>query len=148
MYEAAAAAANVSIPALPAAGASAVGVFLAVILAIQLWKKSSSRFTPVLATAVGLCCSALIIGWLGTIAEATIFGAGIIGLADLAGALVLWHEVVKKRGFHKMRTPMIALAWGIALAASGGAVGNAAHQTQTTITRSTDNVTNATTGKG
>lgn len=103
----------------PAAGAA---VILGTILAITLWKGAGKRFPAWLALATGLTGSYIVIGWLGSIAALNIYGVGIITLAIIACGLIFWHEAVKGKKAHKIRTPVIGFILGVALMAGTGGV--------------------------
>lgn len=105
----------------PAAG---VAVIFATILAITLWKGSGKRWPAWLALATGLTGSYIVLGWLGSLATLSIYGVGIITLAVIGCGLTFWHEAVKGKKAHKIRTPVIGFVLGVALMAGTGGVHN------------------------
>ena len=116
-------------------------VVLAAITLTMAWKRHRPRWVAVFAAATGLAGAAPILGWLGGLASAQILGAGVATVISVAGAIIMWHEVVKNNGRHKVRTPLVAFVWAVAMMAVGGAVGHIAHQFSHGIITTVDHVT-------
>jgi hypothetical protein len=116
-------------------------VVLAAITLTMAWKKHRPRWVAIFAAATGLAGATPILGWLGGLASAQILGAGIATVISIVGAIIMWHEVVKNNGRHKVRTPVVAFIWAVALMAVGGAAGHAAHQFSHGIISTVDKVT-------
>lgn len=125
-----------------------VAVLLGVITIISVWKKASPRATGWLALFTGLTGAPIFLSWLGPLATIAIYGVGIAVIAAIGGVVVCWHELVKKRGLHRFRTPLIALATGVALMTVTGVVGSAAHGLSDVTTNTVSHVTGAGTGTG
>jgi hypothetical protein len=130
------------------AGTVTAAVFLAGITAVLMWKKASVKWVSWLALATGLTGASVVLSWLGTLATVQVYGAGIVGLTLVIGGIILWHEMVKGKRPHRIRTPLIAFFWAVALMSAGGAAGNAAHGVSHGITTTVDRGTTAVTGRG
>lgn len=130
------------------AGAVTVAVFLAAVAVVLLWKKTAPRAVAYLALAAGLTGASVVAGWLGNLATMQIYGAGVLTLFVVVGGIILWHELVKGRNPHRIRTPLIAFAWGVAVMSGAGAAGNLAHTASNAITSGVDHVTTTVTGHG
>lgn len=126
--------------------ATAVAVLLAIVLIINIWKKGSPRFNGWLGLAVGLTGASIILSWIGNFATLQIYGVGIMTAIAIGGGFVLWHELVKKRGLHRIRTPLIAIMTGVAFMTVGGVVGTAAQSANHVVTTGVTRVTGQTTG--
>jgi hypothetical protein len=145
----AAAAASASLGSGVALGTSTtVAVLLGAITAIRVWKKASPRGTGWLALLTGLTGAPIILSWLGPLATVTIYGVGIALIAAVGGGIICWHELVKKQGLHRFRTPAIALITGAAFMTLTGVAGSAAHGISNLTTTTVSHVTGSTTGNG
>ncbi len=118
-------------------------VVLAAITLTMAWKKHSVRWVAIFAMVTGLAGAVPVLGWLGGLASMQILGAGITTVVAVVGAIIMWHEVVKDNGRHRIRTPVVAFVWAVALMAAGGAAGHAAHQFSHGITTTVDKITTA-----
>ena len=131
-----------------AAGSASTAVVLLAIAAVLWWKGASLRLISWLALFAGLTGSAVIVNWLGSLATVSVYGVSVLGLFIIVGAVILWHELIKKRDMHKIRTPIVALLWGAALMAAGGGVAGAlAHQVSSVTSNVTDQTTNTVVGQ-
>jgi hypothetical protein len=116
-------------------------VVLAAITLTMAWKKHSPRWVAVFAAAAGLAGAVPVLGWLGGLATVQILGAGIATVITVVGAIILWHEVIGNNGRHRIRTPIVAFVWAVALMAVGGAAGHVAQQFSHGIISTVDKVT-------
>lgn len=131
-----------------AAGSASTAVVLLAIAAVLWWKGASLRLISWLALLAGLTGSAVIVGWLGSLADVSVYGVSVLGLFIIVGAVILWHELIKRRDMHKIRTPIVALLWGAAvMTAGGGIVGTLAHQASSVTTNITDQGTSTVVGQ-
>jgi hypothetical protein len=135
-------------PVVALSASTTVAVILGVITAIHIWKKGSPRGSGWLALFTGLTGAPIILSWLGALADLAVYGVGVAVIVAIGGGYICWHELVKKRGLHRFRTPIIALATGAALMTLTGVAGSAAHGVSSTTTRVVSHVSGAGTGTG
>jgi hypothetical protein len=132
-----------------ALGASTtVAVLLGLATAVSIWKKASPRAAGWMALLTGLTGAPIILSWLGNLASIAIYGVGIALIGAVIGSLICWHELVKKKGLHRFRTPVIALLTGTALMTVTGIAGSVAHGVSNITTTTVTHVTGGTTGNG
>lgn len=129
----------------PAAG---VAVILAGILAIMIWKGVGKKSVHWLALFTGLTGSYIVVGYLGSLATYKVYGTGVVTLVIIFGGLLFWLEVVKGKKPHKHRTPLTALALGVALMAGNGGVQHVVQHATTNGTRVVSHVSNSIGGGG
>jgi len=100
-----------------------VALILAVIAGILHWKHRVPRLVCFLLLFTGVGIAIGIAGFLSGFSSLTIFGVGVMVLIALATAVVFWEEAIRLNGMHRVRTPVIALLFGISLMSVGGWVG-------------------------
>jgi len=108
--------------------AGGIGLILAGIVAICIWKGHGKKLPAWLALFAGLFGSYTVLGWLGGIAADTVAGIAITTVVVILGGFLFWLEAVKDKGHHKWRTPIIAFAVGVALMAGNGGIQHAVQQ--------------------
>lgn len=96
-------------------------VILAVIAGTLHWKRRVPRFVAWVLLLVGIGGASVITGWFGGFTSISIYGVGLFSIAAVFGAIVFWEEAVKRNGLHRVRTPIIAVVFGVALMSAGGA---------------------------
>jgi hypothetical protein len=106
---------------------------IAVVAGITWWKGGGPRFVPWAMLIVGLLGAGTILGLLGTLTQLTVLGVGFGLLLFAVCGAFFWHEVIKKRGTHYVRTPLAALGLGVALTLIGGPIGGLAQQGGTQV---------------
>lgn len=107
-------------------------VILAAIAATLHWKRRVPRLVNWLLLFVGVGAATVITNALGGFSGISFFGVGVFTLVAIVAGIAFWEEAVKKNGLHHIRTPIIALAFGVALMGVGGTVGSAInHAVQT-----------------
>lgn len=107
----------------------AIGLLLAGICAIKIWKKHDTAKPPGwLALLAGAFASATVLGWLGGLVTYSIAGVGILLFVLVLGGYLFHIEVIKKHKPHPWRTPLVAFAVGIALTATFGGVQHMVNQ--------------------
>ena len=121
-----------------------IAVILASLVAVCLWKKKGRKSVAWMALFAGLFGSYTVLGWIGTLATASILGVGILTLVLFVGGFIFFHEAVKNNGHHQYRTPFIGFAVGVALTASFGGV---QHMVQHGTTQLTSIVNQHATGR-
>jgi uncharacterized membrane protein YfcA len=113
----------------------AIGLLLAGICALKIWKKHNVQKPPGwLALLAGAFASATVLGWLGGLVDYSIAGVGILLFVLVLGGFLFWIEVIKKHHPHPWRTPLVAFAVGIALTATFGGVQHAVNNGTTHLT--------------
>jgi len=112
-------------------------VILAAIAGALHYKQRVPRLVAWLAFIAGTGAAATIAGWLGGLSGLTIFGVGAFTVAAIITGIFFWEEAVKRNGIHRVRTPLIAVAFGVSLMSAGGALfgvmQNAVHQSTTKV---------------
>jgi hypothetical protein len=102
-------------------------VILALIAGTLHWKKRVPRFVAFMLWLAGLGLSAVILKYVGGFTNISILGVGILTAVMIVSAIVFWEEAVKRNGLHRVRTPLIAVIFGVTLATAGGALGGLVH---------------------
>jgi peptidoglycan/LPS O-acetylase OafA/YrhL len=114
--------------------AGGVGLTLAAVAGICIWKKHAEKFAAWMALVAGLFASFTVISWLGSMAAMTVAGMAVTTVVVILGGLVFWLEVIKKKAPHRFRTPVVAFALGVALTATFGGVQNAVQHSTVQVT--------------
>lgn len=99
-------------------------VILAAIAATLHWKKRVPRLVNWLLLLVGIGAASVITQFIGGFKHISIGGVGLFSLVAIVAGIAFWEEAIKRNGLHHVRTPIIALAFGVALMSAGGAVWN------------------------
>jgi hypothetical protein len=108
--------------------AGGIAFVIAVVAGITWWKGGGPRFVPWAMLLVGLLGAGTIMGLLGGFVNFSILGVGFATILLVVCGTFFWHEVIKKRGTHYIRTPIAALGLGVALSLIGGTIGGLAQQ--------------------
>jgi len=124
-------------------GAGGIGLLLAGIVGICMWKNHGKKLPAWLALVAGMFGSVTVIGWLGGLADISIVGVAITTVVLILGGLVFWIEAVKAKGHHKYRTPIVGFLVGVALTASFGGVQHAVQQGTVHLTSVITRTTNS-----
>lgn len=95
-------------------------VILAAIAGALHWKERVPRVVAWLAFLVGVGAATTITGALGGLTAMSFFGVGLITVIAIVSAIFFWEEAVKRNGMHRVRTPIVAAVFGIALMSAGG----------------------------
>lgn len=98
-------------------------VILAAIAGALHWKHRVPRFVAWLLLFVGVGAATVITNALGGFSGISIYGVGAFTILAIVGGIVFWEEAVKRNGLHRVRTPIVALAFGVALMGVGGTLG-------------------------
>lgn len=96
--------------------------FLAVGLLCACLYKKAFRFACVSLFLAGVGLSGIILSLIGGV-HWSILGVGIAFPLLVALAVMFWFEVIKKHKNHKVRSPIVALAFGVMLTTLGGSLG-------------------------
>lgn len=97
------------------------GAVLLAAIAVALHMKSRvPRVVAWLAFLVGVGAATTITGYLGGFTAMSLFGVGIISVIAIISAIFFWEEAVKRNGMHRVRTPLVAVIFGVALMSAGG----------------------------
>jgi hypothetical protein len=102
-----------------------VAVILAAIAGALHWKVRTPRLVAWLALLAGIGAASVLAGYLSAVTSLRFYGVGIFTLVALIGGIVFWEEAVKQNGQHRVRTPVVAVVLGVALAFLGGNLGAA-----------------------
>jgi hypothetical protein len=127
--------------------AAGVGVVLALVVAVLIWKKTWRKTAAVLAVFAGLCLSAMVVQYAGPLTAFSVGGVGVVTAGLIIGVLVWLHEL-RGHGHHVMRTPIIGFTVGVLAMMAGGAIGQFAHHTQTSVVNTVHTGTSSTVGGG
>lgn len=122
--------------------AGGIGLLLAGIVGICIWKKHGKKFPAWLALLAGMFASVTVIGWLGGLATISIVGVAVTTVVLILGGLVFWLEAVKAKGHHPYRTPIIGFAVGVALTATFGGVQHVVQHSTVQVTTYMSRATN------
>lgn len=95
-------------------------VILAAIGGTLHWKRRVPRFVAWLMFLVGVGAATTIYGHLGGVTGMQLFGVGLVTVVAIAAAITFWEEAVKGNGLHRVRTPIIAVVFGVTLMSAGG----------------------------
>lgn len=98
-------------------------VILAAIAGTLHWKHRVPRFVAWLLVFVGVGAATVITSALGGFSGINIYGVGVFTIVAIVGGIVFWEEAVKRNGLHRVRTPIVAVAFGVALMGIGGTLG-------------------------
>ena len=123
--------------------AGGIGLLLAGIVVICIWKDHGKKFPAWLALVAGAFGSFTVLGWLGGLATYSIVGVAITTVVLILGGLIFWLEAVKNKKWHKHRTPIIGFAVGVALTATFGGVQHVVQHSTTQVTTFVSHTTNA-----
>lgn len=99
-------------------------VILAAIAGTLHWKRRVPRFVNWLLFLVGVGAATVITQFLGGFSGISIYGVGLFTIVALVAGILFWEEAVKRNGLHRVRTPIVAIAFGVALMGIGGTVGS------------------------
>lgn len=97
-------------------------ILLAIAIPLHL-KGRVPRFVCWLLLFVGLGAAAFATKILGGFTQISIAGVGVFAVVALVSGIYFWEEAVKKNGLHRVRSPLIAAVFGIALMNVGGSIG-------------------------
>jgi hypothetical protein len=122
--------------------AGGIGLLLAGIVAILIWKDHGKRPPGRLALLAGMFSSGTVLSWLGGLVAYSIVGVAVTTVVLVLGGIVFYIEVIKNHKPHKWRTPLVAFAVGIALTASFGGVQHAVNQGTVHLTSVISRTTN------
>lgn len=114
--------------------AGGIGLLLAGVVVVLIWKKHGKKPPGKLAFLAGLFASGTVLGWLGGWAFSTVAGTAITLIVLVIGGAIFWLEAVKGNGHHWHRTPAIAFAVGVALTATFGGVHSMVEHSSTQVT--------------
>jgi hypothetical protein len=109
-------------------GAGGIGLLLAGIVAICIWKNHGKRSPAWLALLAGMFGSGTVLSWLGGLVDISVVGIALTTVVLVLGGFLFWIEAVKGKKPHQWRTPIIGFAVGIALTATFGGVQHAVNQ--------------------
>lgn len=118
-------------------------VILAAIAGALHWKHRVPRFVAWLLFLVGVGAATTVTSWVGGFTSFSLFGVGIITVVAIVTAIFFWEEAVKRNGIHRVRTPVIAVVFGVALMSAGGGFFGAAQELVHKTTTSVDQTVNA-----
>ena len=102
-------------------------VILAAIAGTLHWKHRVPRIVNWLLLFVGVGAATVITQFFGGFSGISIYGVGVFTLMAIIGGILFWEEAVKRNGLHRVRTPIVAIAFGVALMGVGGTVGQGLH---------------------
>jgi hypothetical protein len=111
---------------------------LALIAGTLHWKKYAPRFVAWLLLLAGIGLSATILGYIGVFANMTILGVGVLTAVLIVTGITFYAEAVKRHGIHRVRTPIVAVLLGVAIASVGGPIGHAVHNANQTGGKNVD----------
>lgn len=115
-----------------------VGTLLLAAVITLIWKsnKKGKRIHGWLALAAGLFSATTVVGVLSMIVSPStmIFGAGIMVIVMVVAGIITWHETVKGRDPHHLRTPVAAFLLGASLVTVFGGVRAGVNNTTTQLT--------------
>ena len=100
-------------------------VLLAAIAGTLHWKRKAQRLVNWLLLFVGVGAAGVITQFLGGFSGVSIYGVGVFTVVAIVAGITFWEEAVKRNGIHRVRTPIIAIAFGVALMGVGGTFGHA-----------------------
>jgi hypothetical protein len=80
------------------------------------------RFVAWVTLLVGMGSAALVAGYLGGFGGTSVYGVGIFTLLAILSGIGFWFEGHKGDKRHRVRTPIIALLFGVSLMTSTGSV--------------------------
>jgi hypothetical protein len=101
---------------------SIAGAVLLAAIAVALHMKHRvPRIVAWLLFLVGVGAAATITGLVGGFSGISLFGVGVFTVGAIVTAIFFWEEAVRSNGLHRVRTPLIALAFGVCLMSAGGA---------------------------
>lgn len=98
-------------------------LFLAVIAGALHYKRRVPRLVAWLVMFAGASAAVFITDALGGFSSITIAGAGILALAAVGTGIFFWEEACRNNGYHRVRTPVLALVLGVAVMNIGGSAG-------------------------
>lgn len=112
------------------------GAVILIAIAVALhYKQRVPRFVAWLVAIAGTGAATTIVGWLGGLGAVTFYGVGLFTIAAVISGIFFWEEAVKRNGIHRVRTPLVALLFGVSVMSAGGAffvgVQNVIHQSTT-----------------
>lgn len=119
--------------------AGGIGLLLAAAVITLIWKskRQGKRSHGWLALFAGLFASYVVMSWLASFALTTVAGVSIFAFIIVVCGILFWHECVKNKDPHHIRTPVAAFALGVALVATFGGVrtfvGNATTQVTSVV---------------
>lgn len=95
-------------------------VLLAAIAVALHMKNRVPRVVAWLAFLVGVGAATTITGYIGGFTAMSLFGVGVVSVVAIISAIFFWEEAVKRNGMHRVRTPLVAVIFGVALMSAGG----------------------------
>jgi hypothetical protein len=125
-----------------AGGVAGLGFIFLAIAAVLIWKDSAPRMVAWLILFGSGMASAILLPWLSIIFSMSLFGIPAAVVIDVIGGLTFYLEVLRKKGHHWIRTPIIAGLLGVSLAITGGTVGNLFHSAINQTTQTVDHTAN------
>jgi hypothetical protein len=96
-------------------------VILAAIAGALHWKHRVPRFVAWVLLLVGVGVASTLTDWVGGFGGFTVYGVGLFTLIAIVTGIFFWEEAVKQNGLHRVRTPLIAVLFGVSLMSAGGA---------------------------
>lgn len=115
-----------------------IGTLLLAAVITLIWKsnKKGKRHHGWLALLAGLFSATTVVGILSIVVSPSsmIFGAGAMTLIMVVTGIITWHETVKGRDPHHLRTPIAAFLLGASLATVFGGVRAGVSSTTTQVT--------------
>lgn len=118
-------------------------VILAAIAGALHWKHRVPRFVAWMLFLVGVGAAGTITGLVGGFTGLSIYGVGVFTVVAIVTAIFFWEEAVKRNGIHRVRTPLIALVFGVALMSAGGAFFASLQDVVTKTSKNVDNTIQA-----
>ena len=116
-------------------GAGGIGLLLAGIVLVDIWKDHGKNPPAKLALLAGMLMSGTLIGVLGSLVTGyAIFGAPVLAVVVVVGGRVFWIEGIKHSKPHRWRTPAVGFLVGAALTASFAGVQHAVDQGTVSVT--------------
>lgn len=122
-----------------------VGVVLAAVAGVLIWKQTMRKLAAILALLAGLCLSAWIVRYAGTLTGYSIGGVGIVTALLIILAIIFVHEL-RGYGSHVWRTPVVGFVLGVLVMTAGGSVGQIGHNAQQATVTGVHNATSSATG--
>lgn len=95
-------------------------VILAAAAGTLIFYGRAPRLVAWLLLLVGIGATKEVTGFLGGFSNIAIYGVGIFSVLAVVGCIAFWNEGVKKHRWHRVRTPIISVAFGVALMSAGG----------------------------
>ena len=97
-------------------------VILAAIAGALHYKHRVPRFVAWVLLLVGVGAAATITNLFGGFTGMNLFGVGVFTLIAIITGIFFFEEACKRNGLHRVRTPLIAVVFGVALMSASGSL--------------------------